>query len=389
MKKIKINLLCKLILAIIIGIGIGLLKIVPLIRIMVTFSGIFGNFLQFVIPLIIIGFVTPGIGELGKKAGKILGITTLLAYVSTLYAGGLSYIIDFNLFKRFLDRGALNIIISGEKLTPFIKIDMPPIMGVTTALIMAFILGVGISIVNGDAIKKVMSELQVIVEKTISKIIIPLLPYHIAGIFANMTYEGKSAVVLGVFPKVFAVILLLHVISLFTLFGIAGAMNKISPFYFLKNMLPAYFTAIGTQSSAATIPVTLRQTERNGVNQGIAEFVIPLCANIHLSGSIISITSSSIALMILNGNMAPVGKMIGFIFVLGITMIAAPGVPGGAVVSALGILQGVLGFPKEMLDLIIALHLAQDSFGTACNITGDGALALIVNKIAGYKISKR
>lgn len=388
MKKIKISLLMKLILAIIIGIAIGSLKFIPLIRAMITFSGVFGNFLQFVIPLIILGFVTPGIGDLGKKAGKILAITTLLAYISTIYAGGLSYIIDTNLFNKFLESGALAPNLTDNKLLPFMSIKMPPIMDVTTSLIMAFILGVGISLLEDNAIKKVMYEFQIIVENVISKIIIPLLPYHIAGIFAKMTYEGKSAIVLGVFPKVFLVIILLHAITLLTLFGIAGFLNKISPFYFIKNMLPAYFTAIGTQSSAATIPVTLKQTEKNGVHKSIAEFVIPLCANIHLSGSIISITSSSIALMIMNSKMASPSKMIGFIFILGITMIAAPGVPGGAVVSALGILQSVLGFDKEMLDLIMALHLAQDSFGTACNITGDGALAIIVNKIAGYRIKK-
>ena len=265
---------------------------------------------------------------------------------------------------------------------------MPPIMDVMTALLMAFILGIGIAIVKGHAIKDVMNEFQKVVEGIIRNIIIPFLPLHIAGIFANMTYAGQVATILTVFSKVFAVIILLHITILLILYFIAGGMAGANPIRLLKTMLPAYFTAIGTQSSAATIPVTLNQTKENGVNTGIAEFVVPLCATIHLSGSTITLVSCAMAIMMLNGMSITFGTMFGFILMLGVTMVAAPGVPGGAVMAALGIIETMLGFPPTLTSIMIALYLAQDSFGTACNVTGDGAIAIIVNKIAGFKLEK-
>lgn len=391
----KLGLLPKLILAITIGIIIGCIKgentfVTFIIRSLATFNQIFGNFLGFVIPLIIIGFVASGIGDLGKGAGKLLGITTILAYLSTLFAGSLAFFVDTTIFPSLLKGETLSKLASTkEPLAPFLNIEMPPIMGVMTALLMAFIIGIGISIVKTDAIKNVMKEFQIIVEGIIKNIIIPFLPLHIAGIFANMTYEGKAALVLKVFSKVFIVIILLHLTILLIQYIVAGSLNKANPIRLLLKMLPAYFTAIGTQSSAATIPVTLNQTKENGVNFGIAEFVVPLCATIHLSGSTITLVSCSIAIMMLHGTAITFPLMFGFIMMLGVTMIAAPGVPGGAVMAALGLLQTMLGFDKETVSLMIALYLAQDSFGTACNVTGDGAIALIMNKISGYKLNKK
>lgn len=385
----KLGLLPRLIIAIIVGILIGMTKSEFLVRILATFTGIFGNFLKFSIPLIIIGFVAPGIGDLGKGAGKLLGITTGISYISTVFAGTMAFLVNGFLFKFILVPGSMSIKAENPEdalLSGFLTIDMPPIMGVMTALLLAFILGIGIAVAKGHAIKNFMGEFQNIVELIITGIIIPLLPYHIAGLFANMTYAGQVATIMAVFAKVFAIIILLHFAIIFIQYSIAGGMTGANPIKLIKTMLPAYFTAIGTQSSAATIPVTLAQTKENGVNNGIAEFVIPLCATIHLSGSTITLVSCALAVMMLHGMTVTFASMFGFIMMLGVTMVAAPGVPGGAVMAALGILETMLGFPPTLISLMIALYLAQDSFGTACNVTGDGAIAIIVNRLAGFKL---
>ena len=388
----KLGLLPRLILGLIVGIILGKVGNVPLLRIMVTFNGIFGNFLQFVIPLIILGFVAPGIGDLGKKAGKLLGITTVLAYGSTIIAGSLAYFTNSVLLTKILPKAG--DMISGNNpeaglLKGYISVDMPPIMGVMTALLMAFILGIGIAIVEGNTIKNFMNEIQTIVESIITKIIIPFLPIYIAGIFANMTYAGEIVKIMSVFAKVFGIIIVLHYVILLVQYTIAGSLAGGNPIALIRRMLPAYFTAIGTQSSAATIPVTLNQTKANGVNDGIADFTIPLCATIHLSGSTITLVSCSMAVMMLNGMPITFSGIFGFILMLGVTMVAAPGVPGGAVMAALGLLESMLGFGPELTSLMIALYLTQDSFGTACNVTGDGAIAIIVNKLAGFKLERK
>lgn len=381
----KIGLLPKLIAAIIIGILIGQFAPTKIVEIFATFNGIFGNFLGFAIPLIIVGFVAPGIGDLGLGAGKLLAITTGIAYGSTLVAGTLAYFASSIIFPTFLKAGSLVIDAADPEkglLEPLFKITMPPVFDVMTALLIAFILGLGIAAIKGDVLKRGVKEFQVIIELVISKVIIPLLPIHILGIFANMTHAGQVATILSVFSRVFIIILLLHLTIIIIQYVIAGSLAGINPFKAIKNMIPAYLTAIGTQSSAATIPITLAQTKKNGVREEISEFVIPLCATIHLSGSTITLVGCAMAVMMLNGMAFKFTTMFPFIMMLGVTMVAAPGVPGGAVIAALGLLETMLGFPQPMLSLMIALYVAQDSFGTACNITGDGAIAIMMNKIS-------
>ncbi len=386
----KIGLLPKLIIAIIIGIMLGKLDFVPLVRVMATFNGIFGNFLGFVIPLIIIGFVAPGIGDLGKGAGKLLGITALIAYLSTVFAGTMSFFVNSTIFPKILTAGSMSLTDTSNPehalLSGYFNVEMPPIMGVMTALLLAFTLGLGIAATEGDSIKKVMKEFQGIVEKLIKNLIIPMLPFHIAGIFANMAHAGQVETIMSVFFKVFIIIFSLHIIMIFLQYTAAGTLTGVSPVKLVKNMIPAYFTAVGTQSSAAAIPVTLQQTIKNGVKDDIADFTVPLCATIHLSGSTITLVSCAMAVMMLNGVTITFGNLFGFILMLGITMVAAPGVPGGAVMAALGLLETMLGFTPTLTSLMIALYLAQDSLGTACNVTGDGAIAIIVNRISGNKL---
>lgn len=385
----KLELLPQLIIAIILGIILG--KISPEwgIKTLVTFNGIFGNFLGFAIPLIIIGFIAPGIGQMGKGAGKLLGVTTLFAYASTIFAGLLAFMVGSRIFPNILEVGGLVSDLENPEevlLAPFFQIDMPPIMGVMTALLIAFTFGLGMAAIKGNALMNIMDDFRTIIEKVISKIIIPLLPVHILGIFANMTYGGQVETIMSVFAKVFVLIILLHVAMIFILYSAGGTLARKNPFALLKTMLPAYFTALGTQSSASTIPVTLRQVKKTGVREKVADFVVPLSATIHLSGSTITLVSCAMAVMLLSGVTPTFGLIFPFILMLGVTMIAAPGVPGGAVMAALGLLETMLAFDPTMIALMIALYLAQDSFGTACNVTGDGAITVMVDKVSSDKV---
>ena len=393
-KKKKLGLLPKLLIAIVLGLVIGTIcqKIGDagelIIQLGATYNSIFGNFLNFCIPLIIIGFVVPGIADLGTGAGKTLAATTGVAYLSTIIAGSLAFVVDVALFPSLVhaDMFMANAQNAEETaLSGLFTIEMPPIMGVMAALLISFILGLGLTLIKNDTLKLAIKDFSEIVTKLVGGVVIPLLPFHVYGIFAKLTYAGTIVELMTSFIKVFAVILCLHVIILVFQYTVAGTTAKKNPFSLIKNMIPAYTTAIGTQSSAATIPVTVECTKKNGVADSIAEFVCPLCATIHLSGSTITLTSCSIAVMMMMGQPVTFAKMFPFILMLGITMVAAPGVPGGAVMAALGILQSMLGFDETMCGLMIALYIAQDSFGTACNVTGDGAIAVFMDAITGKK----
>lgn len=378
----NLGLIPKLIIAIILGLLIGTFMPKEIVSILATFNSIFGNFLGFIIPLIILGFVVCGIADLGSAAGKMLGLTTLLAYGSTLISGFLAFFISSKIFPSFI-KASLSFDANNPEhslLPPIFKIDMPPVMSVMSALILAFLLGLGIASIKGKTLYNMCFEFQEIIQKVIKNIIIPLIPIHILGIFANMTYAGEVKSIFSVFWKVFLIIILLQFGIILIQFTVAGTLNKKNIFKLLKNQVSGYLTALGTQSSAATIPVNLDVAEKNGVSKGVREFVIPLCATIHLSGSTITLTCCSIAVMLLNNMPFSFTTFAGFIAMLGITMVAAPGVPGGAVMAALGVLQSNLGFSEAQLALMIALYIAQDSFGTACNISGDNAIALIVDK---------
>ena len=346
MKRLKIGLLGKILIAIASGIIAGLFVPEWTVRIFLTFNSIFSQFLGFAIPLIIVGLVTPAIADIGKSAGKMLIITVMIAYGSTLLAGFISYFTGAALFPSMIDAGSS---LSGVDETaapqPFFTVTIPPLMGVMTAL--------------------------------------PLLPLYIFGIFLNMTFVGQVFSILTVFIKIIGIIFLIHIGILLFQFGIAGGFVRKNPLKLLWTMLPAYFTALGTQSSAATIPVTLEQSRKNGVSEDIAGFVIPLCSTIHMSGSTLKIVACALALMIMQGIPYDFGMFAGFICMLGITMVAAPGVPGGAIMAALGLLNTMLGFDQEAQALMIALYIAMDSFGTACNVTGDGAIALIIDHFLG------
>ncbi|GAA0880669.1 dicarboxylate/amino acid:cation symporter [Algoriphagus jejuensis] len=385
MKVFFSNLLVKVFIAIVLGIVFGLYLPEWFNRIFATFNAFFGQFLSFAIPLIIMGLIMPAISDLGKGAGKMLLLTAAIAYGSTLFSGFMTYFTASGIFPGLLEshlQTASDIEESTLELTPYFTIAIPPVLDVMSALVLAFIIGLGLSFMEGTTLKSAVKDFQVIIMQLIESVIVPLLPLFILGIFASMSYSGQVFNILSVFLNIIGVIFLMHIGLLLLQYLIAGSIVKKNPIRLLATMMPAYFTALGTQSSAATIPVTLIQAEKNGVPEKVAGFVIPLCATIHLAGSIMKITACAMALMILEGQPIEFTMFAGFIFMLGIAMVAAPGVPGGAIMAAVGVLQAMLGFDEEMIGLMIALYIAMDSFGTACNVTGDGAIALVVNKLA-------
>lgn len=392
----KIGLVPKLIMGIIAGILIGEFAPEFLVQVLVTASTLFSSFLKFVIPFIIIGFVTAGIADLATGAGKLLGITTGIAYGSTIVAGAIAFIVASTVFPSFIGTGAAAQIGDPEAgmLPAIFNIPLEPMVDVTAAIVFAFMLGLGISVLRnngkGETLYKMSLEFQEIITKTLATVIIPLLPLYIAGTFANITHAGQVWSILGVFWKVYLVVIPLHLIYLVIQFSVAGAVAKKNPFKMLKNQIPAYLTAVGTQSSAATIPVNVECAKNNGVSKEIREFCVPLCATIHLSGSIISVTSFAVAVLMMNGMDYSIGYMLPFILMLGIAMVAAPGAPGGAIMSALPFLP-MVGIPSDggLASLMIALYLTQDSFGTAANVSGDNAIAVVVDYINNKMNKKR
>lgn len=351
-----------------------------------TFNGLFSQFLGFMIPLIIVGFVVPAIAEIGGRAGRMLAVTAVVAYVATVFSGLFSYFISNWTFPHLIVPGSVSgADMSSAGVEPFFSVEIASMFGVMTALVVSFVMGMGIAYTGARTLMSWFSELRLIVTKTISAVVLPLLPVYIFGIFMNMTMAGEVGRILRTFVAIIAVIFAMHVALLLIQYCIAGAIARKNPFKALLTMLPAYFTALGTQSSAATIPVTLRQSEKTGVDKDIAGFVVPLCATIHLSGSTLKIVACALALMIMQGLPYTTPMFVGFIAMLGVTMVAAPGVPGGAIMACLGVLSSMLGFSEADNALMIALYIAMDSFGTACNVTGDGAIALVIDRLFARK----
>ena len=389
MKKIKIPLLGKVLIAIFLGIVIGLFAPSWAVRAMNTFNGIFDQLLRFFIPLIIVGLVTPAIAEVGEKAGRMLLITVVLAYGFTVLSGLFAYSFSTILFPIVLNPDALGELSGAEQaFKPYFTISIPPLMDVMTALVLSFMLGMGIAITKAKALTRGFEEMKAIIVDSIEKVIIPILPIYIFGLFLDITASGAVAPVLSSFLYIVLIIFGMTLVLLVLQYLVAGIVARRNPFKMLSGMLPAYMTALGTASSAATIPVTLKCAVKNGVNPSVAGFTVPLCATIHLSGSTLKITSCAIALMMMLGMPLDFGTLLGFILMLGVTMVAAPGVPGGAIMAALGILGSILGFDSQAQAMMITLYIAMDSFGTACNVTGDGAIALIMDRISSKASSK-
>ena len=378
----KLGLLPRIIIAIVMGILIGNVLPETWVRVFVTFNDLFSQFLGFLIPLIIVGLIVPAIADIGCSAGRLLLLTVGLAYADTIIAGLLAFATGTMLFPMLIDTEASTAAIEkADALVPYFQLNIPAILDVMAALVSSFVVGIGVAYTDSPILKKGFSEFRTIIEKTIQVAIIPLLPLYIFGIFLGMTFTGEAYHIILVFAKIICIIFLLHIVILLYEFLIAGGLARKNPLRLLLNMLPAYFTALGTSSSAATILVTLKQTKKNGVSDEIASFCVPLCATIHIAGSMMKITCCALTVCLICGLPHDFPLFLHFIMLLGVCMIAAPGVPGGAAMAALGPLAGVLGFNPDAQAIIVALYIAMDSFGTACNVTGDGALAVIIDKL--------
>lgn len=378
----RIGLLPRIIIAIALGIALGQMMPMGGVRLFATFNTIFAQYLGFLIPLIIVGLVTPAIGDVGTKVGRLLLATLLIAYLDTTLAALLAYGTGSLLFPSMVEATQMTTTLGkATAIAPYFTFNIPPMLDVMTALVFSFMVGMGIAYLPKTTnLKSATQEFRNIVVAAIEKTIIPLLPLYIFGIFLTMTVTGEAYHVVRLFSRIILVIFVLHIVILLYQFCIAGAIVGRNPLRLLWNMLPAYATALGTSSSAATIPVTMKQTLRNGVSTDIAGFTIPLCATVHMSGSAMKITACALTICLLQGLPHDPATFIQFIMMLGIIMVAAPGVPGGSIMACLGILASMLAFDNQQQALMIALYIAMDSFGTACNVTGDGAIALIVDK---------
>ena len=380
----RIGLLARVAIAIVLGIAAGMVLPVWAARCFATFNSLFSSFLGFVIPLLIVGFVAPAIADIGRRAGAMLLATVAISYLMTFGSGALAYVTANFAFPSLIEPDAYIAATGGSVAGPdaFFNIEIEPLMTVTASLVLAFVLGFGCAVLPlARTLKSLLEDFRTVINLVIGRAIVPLLPLYIFGIFMGMTMAGTVGSILSTFIKIIVVIFALHIGVLVLQYCVASAFSRRNPFKALATMMPAYFTALGTQSSAATIPVTLERTVAMGVNRDIAGFTVPLCATIHMSGSTLKIVSCAMALMVLHGMPYDFGMFAGFIAMLGITIIAAPGVPGGAIMASLGLLSGMLGFSDADNAMMIALYIAMDSFGTACNITGDGAIAQIVERI--------
>lgn len=393
--RFNLGLVPRILIAIIIGVLLGQWLFIPdwFIQVLVTLSTLFSSFLNFIIPLMIIGLIVKGISDLADGAGKLLGLTVGIAYGSTLLAGSLAYLVGSLLLPLFITSDTVaNVAGAGEGMEPFFSIPLEPMVDVTAAIIFAFLMGLGISWLKGKhpeegaVIYSFFSGFEKIIMQVLRLIIIPLLPIYILGNFADLSRSGAIFSILSVFWRVFLIVIALHLLYLFAMFLVAGGVSGKNPFFYMKNQVRGYTTALGTQSSAATIPVNVEVSRANGVSKTIGNFVVPLCATIHLAGSMITITMCALAVTQMYGIPVTFTQILGFIAVLGIAMVAAPGAPGGAIMSALPFLPMVGIVTDAMQQLMISLYITQDSFGTAANISGDNAIAVYIDEI--YKRDK-
>ncbi|MDB8711611.1 dicarboxylate/amino acid:cation symporter [Mediterraneibacter gnavus] len=382
MKKILKSLPFQLLLGVIIGIVLGLISNEAVMNVIVTIKFVLGELINFCVPLIVIGFIAPSITKLGKNASRILGVAVLLAYVSSVLAALGSMAAGYGLIPH------LSIVseVDGLKELPEIvfQLEIPQIMSVMSALAFSILIGLAATWTRAETVIRLLDEFQQIVLMIVSKIVIPILPVFIALTFWSLAYEGTITKQLPVFLKVVLIVMVGHFIWMAVLYAVGGIYSGNNPWKVVKHYGPAYITAVGTMSSAATLAVALKCARKSEpvLRDDMVSFGIPLFANIHLCGSVLTEVFFVMTVsQILYGKLPSVGTMILFCALLGVFAIGAPGVPGGTVMASLGLITGVLGFDATGTALMLTIFALQDSFGTACNVTGDGALTMI---LTGY-----
>lgn len=383
MKKIRLSLFVKVLIAIVLGALLGLIAPDVMVRIFKTFNVLFAQLLKFIVPLLVLGLVTPAIANLGKGAGKMLAIVVGIAYVSTVFAGLFSYLGGNLLFPLYLTPGALSTEeVAAKVFEPYIDMKIPPVCDILTALLLSFMIGLGIIYTSAAGLKKGFDEFGEIVKITMEKVIIPLLPVYIFTMICEMSAKGVIGVVIGAGAKIILTGVALSILFLVLQYLVAGIIARKNPFVCLWNMVPAYLTGFSICSSSAVIPVTTKCTLKNGVKEDVADFTIPLCSNVHMCGSTIKLAATAVAVAYVTGTPIPLALYFNFVLMQAIATVASPGVMGGVLMASVGLLESILGFSPEQTALLMTIYLALDGYGPACNVTGDGAIALIVDRIS-------
>ena len=382
--KLKIGIVGRLFIAMVIGVAIGHLAPDAVIRALNSFGGTFGQFIKFFVPFIVIGLVTPAIAETGKGAGKLLLATMGLAYVSTLFAGGFAYSVSEFTFPKILD-GSLTGVVGVKDFPAYFVLTIPPLMDITTALVASFVFGLAMVAMEMPYLRNTFNEMRNAVSLTIKSAVMPLLPVYILTVIADLTASGKLTIIGGGCLKIMVLAFAVTTSILIIQYVVAGLVTGRNPFRLLFNMFPAYLTGWGCCSSAATLPVTLKQTRKNGVSDKITDLVIPLCSNVHLAGSMANMVVYTAGFIVLAGEPISLGRYVEFMFMLSVIAVASPGIPGGVVLASGAIAESVLGFSPERYALVIATYMALDGMGTACNLTGDGAIAVVMDRFFGKK----
>ena len=381
MKKLTASLPFRLILGIVIGVLLGQVFTEGIMKVNVTLQYIMGQLITFCVPLIVIGFIAPSITKLGRNASRLLGVAVVIAYVSSICAAFMSTAAGYALIPHL----SIDTDVAGLRALPDVvfELNIPQIMPVMSALVFSVLLGLAATWTKSERVCEILAEFQNIVLAIVSKVIIPVLPFYIASTFCNLSYEGMITHQLPAFLQIILIVMVGHYIWLAVLYLLASAYSGKNPWEVLKHYGPAYLTAVGTMSSAATLAVALDGARKSSVlRKDMVSFGIPLFANIHLCGSVLTEVFFCMTISkMLYGQLPGFGTMILFCLLLGIFAIGAPGVPGGTVMASLGLIMGVLGFDNAGTGLMLAIFALQDSFGTACNVTGDGALTLM---LTGY-----
>ena len=383
--KIKLGLFGKIVIAILCGVALGYVLPVFGVRILKTFNVFFAQVLKFIVPLLILGLVTPAIAGVGRGAGKMLVAVMLLSYLSTVLAAFFGWGCAMELLPNYVQSGLVAETGNGLKFIPYVELKIPPLCDVLTALALSFMVGAGIIVTKSTALKRGVDDFGEIVKLTIMKVIIPGLPIYIMTMICEMTASGKIGAMAGTMFKVIGTGWALTIVFLVLLYAVAGILAGRNPFTMLWRMLPAYLTGLSIASSSAVIPVTLECCEKNGISKDVRDFTVPLCANVHMVGSAIKMLTSMVAIIIIYDLHPDFGKMANFIFMMGIAAVAAPGVMSGVLMASVGLMESIVGFTPEQVGLLMTFYMALDGYGPAANVTGDGAIALIIDRFFGSR----
>ena len=391
MRRIKLGLFAKILIAIFGGVVLGTLATHcgaagdVFVRIMKTFNMLFAQVLKFIVPLLILGLVTPAISDVGKGAGKMLLFVVCASYVSTVVAGFFGYFCAGSLLPHYVSPGALAATGNGKEFLPFLSLKIPPICDVLTAIALSFMVGIGIIVTGSRALKTAFDDFGAIVKLVILRIVIPGLPFYIMTMICEMTASGRFSACAGTMCKVIGTGWALTIAYLFVLYMFSGTVARKNPFRCLWNMVTAYFTGLSIASSSAVIPVTLECCAKNGISSDVRNFVVPLCANVHMPGSAIKLMTSFYAISIIYGQPFDFALVVNFVLMMAIAAVAAPGVMGGVLMASMGLLESILGFTPEQTALMMTFYLSLDGYGPATNVTSDGAIALLTDRIWGAK----